>query len=152
LAYKTKFHCKKVLDADFAVMPLQGQWWMEDMRQFTVADKHRWLWTIFIVLPDFVDEAILEEARSIVAKKKDPPSRVGDIVFDTLDEGHAAQVLHVGPYTEEAPTIAGLHAFIDAQGGRYDGLVQKHHEIYLSDMRRTAPEKLKTIIRQPFTA
>ncbi|MGF1504172.1 MAG: GyrI-like domain-containing protein [Anaerolineae bacterium] len=131
----------------FTVMPLEGLWWMEDMSRFSAENKDEWLWTMMILQPEFVTAAMVEAAREVAVSKKEDLAGLRDVRFETYDEGRSAQILYVGPYTQEAPTIAALHAFISEQGGMLAG---KHHEIYLSDPRRTAPEKLKTAIRQPF--
>jgi hypothetical protein len=146
LSYTIKFAIKKGASAvDYAVMPLEGLWWVDDMRQFSVERKHEWKWTLMIMQPPVVTSSVVETCRSQLARKKDLPS-LSRVEFATFDEGKAAQILHVGPFTEEGPTIEKLHSFIDAQGLKLTG---KHHEIYLSDIRRAAPEKWKTIIRQP---
>jgi hypothetical protein len=148
VAFKTKFLSKKELGRDYVVMPLEGLWWAEDMAKFTTADRDNWQWKIFIVQPDFITSDFIEAARAEVKQKKNPPA-LDKLCFETLHEGPSVQILHVGPYAEEGSTIERLHGFAREQNCSFDGLVQKHHEIYLSDMRRTAPEKLRTILRQP---
>lgn len=148
LAFKIKFIAKKELGKDYVVMPLEGLWWAQDMSRFSLENKENWLWKIFIVQPDCIDKALCESAVKMVAKKKDLPA-LEKIRLETLSEGKSVQIMHIGPYAEEAPTIEKLHAFARDQGFSFNGLQQKHHEIYLSDVRRAAPEKLKTIIRQP---
>jgi hypothetical protein len=146
LAYSIKFAIKKSTAAvDFGVMPLEGLWWMDDMKQFSVARKDEWKWTLMIVQPAIVTQAQVDACRSELDRKKDLPS-LSHVEFAAFDEGKAAQILHIGPFTEEGPTIERLHGFITAQGFKLAG---KHHEIYLSDIRRAAPAKWKTIIRQP---
>jgi len=147
VSYTLKFMLKKgEIGQDYVVMPLQGLWWVEDMADFSVEKKGGWQWTMMILQPQPVTEAMVEEAMAQAAKKKNPPAL--DIVrFESLHEGPAAQIMHIGPYVDEAPNIAKIHQFIVENGGELRG---KHHEIYLSDPRRAAPEKLKTIIRQPF--
>jgi len=129
-------------------MPLEGLWWTEDMRQFDVADKSNWLWTAMICLPDTVTESMAADVLPAVTAGKGvaawEKARVADYA-----EGEAAQILHVGPYADEAPTIAVLHQYIEDHGYTRDG---RHHEIYLSDPRKTDPTKLRTIIRQPITS
>jgi len=148
VSYKTKFASKKQHGRDYVVMPLEGLWWTDDMNNFSVEDKEGWRWKVFIVQPDFITEELVRQAIEEVTKMKNIPA-ISKVEFETIDEGKTAQILHLGPYSQEAPTIKKLHAFITENGFTFDGTVQKHHEIYLSDMRRTAPEKLKTIIRQP---
>lgn len=146
VAYTIKFAIKKGRAIDFPVLPLEGLWWMDDMREFSVEKKDRWKWTMMIAQPDLVTAADLSGAITEVKRKKDPPA-LPLLRFDTLDEGDCAQIMHLGPYADEKPTIQKLHEYIAARGASLCG---KHHEIYLGDPRRTAPEKLKTVIRQPF--
>jgi hypothetical protein len=150
VAYKMKFASKRDLGRDYVVMPLEGLWWAEDMDAFTSArDKSRWDWTLMIMVPDWTDEAVFAAAVDRVGAGN-APARLGDVRLDTLSEGRCAQTLHVGPFDEEADVLARMHhEFIPAQGL---GLAGRHHEIYLSDLRRTAPEKLRTILRQPVRA
>ncbi len=148
VAFKIKFTSKKELDKDYTVMPLEGLWWTEDMNEFSIENKDNWLWKVFIVQPDFITEEMFESSIEEVKKKKDLLS-IGKLRFETFSEGLSVQVLHVGSYDDEPKTVKMLHDFIAERGYSFDGLVQKHHEIYLSDMRKTASEKLKTILRQP---
>ncbi len=146
VAYTLKFMVKRgPLAVDYAVMPLEGLWWMEDMSRFSTAAKDEWLWTSMIMQPDLVTDAAFEEALAQVQKKKGLPA-LGRMRFACSDEGLSAQIMHVGPYAAEEPTIQRLHEYIAERGYRRRG---KHHEIYLSDPGRTAPERLKTVIRQP---
>lgn len=146
LAYTLKFAFKKAEGLDFAVPPLEGLWWAEDMTVFTTSTaRDAWQWTMMIALPEPVTGEWVERARSEAVKKKGLPV-LEHIRVETYHEGRAAQIMHIGPYAAEGPTISGLHAFIQAQGLHLHG---KHHEIYLSDPRRTAPEKMRTVIRQP---
>ena len=146
LAYTLKFALKKAGGVDYGVLPAEGLWWVEDMAAFSLEDKAAWEWTMMIAQPEFVTAEWVERARAEAFKKKGLPA-LERIRFETNAEGTAAQMMHIGPYADEGPNIARLHAFIAEQGGRLRG---KHHEIYLSDVRRTAPEKLRTVIRQPF--
>ncbi|MCK5039824.1 MAG: GyrI-like domain-containing protein [Candidatus Aenigmarchaeota archaeon] len=148
VAFKIKFTSKKELNKDYTVMPLEGLWWTEDMKDFSIENKDIWLWKVFIVQPDFITETMFESSIEEVKKKKDLPS-IDKLKFETLNEGLSAQILHIGSYNNEPKTVKKLHDFIAEKGYSFDGLVQKHHEIYLSDMRKTASEKLKTILRQP---
>ena len=148
VAYKIKF-ASKGEGFDFRVMPLEGLWWADDPAAFTGGNRDEWQWRMFIVVPDFVTEAAFSAAVKVVAEGKNPAA-LGKVTFRTFHEGPAAQIMHVGPFAAEAPTIETLHAFIRETGHTFDGQAEKHHEIYLSDPRRTAPEKLQTIIRQPF--
>lgn len=145
LSYTIKFAHKRASGTDLRVMPLEGQWWCEDMRRFSVHDKQSWSWTMMILQPPEIGAPLVEECRHALAKKKSPRA-LEKLRYATLAEGVCAQVLHVGPFTDEGPTVERLHAFIETQGAKLSG---KHHEIYLSDIRRAAPEKWRTIIRQP---
>ncbi|GAA4099422.1 GyrI-like domain-containing protein [Actinomadura miaoliensis] len=145
VAYTLKFAAKRD-GRDFVVAPLEGLWWADDYEAFTVRAKASWKWTMLISLPDWITKETIEEARAAAAAKKKLPA-IADIRHHTLHEGLCAQVLHVGSYDDEAPLLAHLHNdYVKANGLRLHGL---HHEIYLSDPRRTRPEKLKTILRQP---
>jgi len=146
LSYTLKFAIKRQSpDQDYTVAPLEGLWWVPDMREFTAADKSGWLWTAMIMQPDPVTAGMVAAAIEDVRRKKNPAA-LDRVRFEVYDEGLAAQIMHNGPYAAEAPTIARLHAYIAENGCALRG---KHHEIYLSDPSRTAPEKLKTVIRQP---
>ena len=148
MSYTLKFMIKKgELQLDYGVMPLQALWWADDMAAFTPDDKSAWKWTAMIMQPDVVTAELMAEATEQVRKKKDPVAL--DLVrFEPLTEGKAAQTLHIGPFENEGPAIEAVHSFIAENGGRRTG---KHHEIYLSDIRKAAPEKWKTVIRQPFS-
>ncbi|MFC7789553.1 GyrI-like domain-containing protein [Microbacterium sp. MAHUQ-60] len=149
VAYKLKFLSRQELGRDYVVPPLEGLWWAEDMDSFTVArDKSRWQWTMMLMVPDWLDRRHVHHAVE-QAGAKNPPARIDDIRFEVLSEGRCVQTLHVGPYDEEGPLLERMHgAFIPQNGLRVTG---RHHEIYLSDARRTAPERLRTILRQPVT-
>ncbi len=144
VAFTLKFMLKKRGEADYTVMGLEGLWWAEDMREFSIEDKSNWKWTLMIAQPDFVTREHYAEALAQVGAKKDLPA-LAKIRFGAFEEGLCAQVMHLGPYSEEGPTIARLHQFIAESGHKLRG---KHHEIYLSDPRRCAPEKMRTILRQ----
>jgi hypothetical protein len=145
VAYTLKFAVKREQEIDYAVMPLEGLWWVEDMSQFSVQHKEVWLWTMMIMQPDYITADGVMVALADVAKKK-KLALLDRIRFEPYHEGLSAQIMHLGPYAAEAPTIARLHNFIEANGYQRRG---KHHEIYLGDSRKTAPEKLQTVIRQP---
>ena len=147
VAYALKFASKRELDRDYVVPPLEGLWWAEDMDAFTTArDKSRWDWTMLILVPEWIDDAFVDAVVATVRAKKTPP-RLDDLRILSLSEGLCMQTLHVGSFDEEAPLLERLHdEVIPEQGLRLAGL---HHEIYLSDARRVAPEKRRTILRQP---
>jgi hypothetical protein len=150
VSFKVKFISKKEKSQDYVVMPLEGLWWVDKMEDFLIEDKSSWKWTAMIMQPDFITGTMIKQAMEEVEEKKDPPA-LSKMRFESLQEGLSAQILHLGPYSEEGPTVAALHDFIEKEGYEFDGSIsgQKHHEIYLSDMRRTKPERLRTIIRQP---
>jgi hypothetical protein len=145
VAYKVKF-LMKARGSDFVVMPLEGLWWADDMGDFLAGRRDRWKWTYMILQPDAVTTEVVDEAIAAVDPEKAGPARAR-VRFDHLEEGRAVQALHIGPYAEEGPLITRLHHHIAALGGELAG---RHHEIYLSDPGRTAPDRLKTIVRQPF--
>lgn len=147
VAYKLKFASKKELARDYVVPPLEGLWWAADMDVFTVSrDKSQWDWTMMIMAPDWIDQGFFSAVLAAIPVK-DQPARLGDVRLETLSEGLSVQTLHIGPYDDEAAVLAQMHGeFIPANDLQMAG---KHHEIYLSDPRKTAPEKLRTILRQP---
>ncbi|MGD2155311.1 MAG: GyrI-like domain-containing protein [Anaerolineales bacterium] len=144
LAYTIKFKCK-AMEKDFVVPPLQGLWWMENMEEFSQERKDEWLWTLMIAMPPWVTPEMVEESRQEVAQKKDLPA-LPQLRFEGYQEGLSVQIMYLGAYADEGPTIAAMHDFIAQEGYVTNG---KHHEIYLGDPRRNPPEKLKTVIRQP---
>ena len=146
LAYHLKFSLKKSpAGTDYTVMPLEGLWWADNMSQFASLSKDSWKWTMMILQPEAITPTMFAEAIAEMGKKKDLPA-LPLARLEPYHEGLAGQVLYTGAYADEGPTIARLHDFIHEQGYQLRG---KHHEIYLGDPRKTAPEKLKTIIRQP---
>jgi hypothetical protein len=151
VSYAAKFAVKKLGGPAFKVSPLEGLWWAEDLSTFLTGDKSEWDWTMMLRQLDAVTDALFARLADEVAAKKSMPA-ARELRLITFEEGAAAQVLHVGPYATEAPTIVRLHQFIRKQGFAFDGHRHKHHEIYLGDPRRSAPERLRTIIRQPYAA
>ena len=147
VAYTIKFAIKKSGGQDFAVMPLEGLWWTEDMADFSADNKGIWRWTALVMQPEWVTEAIAQEAVDAVRRKKNPAA-LDQLRFATFHEGLSAQIKYIGPFSDEAPTIARMHQWIAEQGYDFHD-AGKHHEIYLSDPRRVAPEKMQTILRQP---
>lgn len=149
LAYRIKFISKQELNRDYVVPPLEGLWWAEDMTTFTTArDKSQWDWTMMIMLPDWISRDIYERALAEVAAKKGKElPKLSQVRNEQYSEGLAVQTMHIGSYDEEGPVLAQLHnEWMPNEGYTFNG---KHHEIYLSDPRRVAPEKLKTVLRQP---
>ncbi len=148
LSYTLKFASKQQLGQDYGVMPLEGLWWVEAMLAVdpTTSDRSTWKWTLMMMQPEFITRELYEAAVENLRRKKNP-AQLDNCRFERYDEGRAAQVLHLGPYSAEKPNIDRVHAYIAEHGGQPSG---KHHEIYLGDPRKSAPEKLKTVIRQPF--
>ena len=148
-AYTLKFTFKKTdPEREFKVAPLEGLWWTDDLAPSMddlQRDREAWHWTLMIPVPDSVTADDVRRALEQAARKRELPS-APLLRLERFEEGLAAQTLYVGPYSEEAPTIERLHAFVTEQGYELRG---RHHEIYLGDPRRAAPEKLKTIVRHP---
>ncbi|BCH23677.1 GyrI-like domain-containing protein [Mesorhizobium sp. L-8-3] len=145
-SYTLKFMSKAVQSRDYVVPPLEGLWWAEDMTSFVTRQKEKWSWTMMIMIPDFLDRATVERAMEAAAKKKALPA-LGRLRVEQLEGGKSVQIMHVGPYDAEGPVLKRLHEeFLPANGLAERG---RHHEIYLGDPRKTAPDKLKTVLRQP---
>ncbi len=146
VSYTLKFMVKKgVLAIDYGVLPLEGLWWADDMNDFLTGNKDRWKWTMMIMQPHFIEPSMFENAITHSKLRKVLPA-LDDVRFEAFEEGQAAQIIHLGPFEEERPAIEKVHEAITAANLTRNG---KHHEIYLSDIRRAAPDKWKTIIRQP---
>ncbi len=146
LAYTLKFMLKKERGQDFRVLPLSGRYHADDPAVFLKGRKSEWKWTLMIPVPAVVTAADVKKARAAAMAKKEASPALPLVRRETLREGLCVQILHRGPYAEEKPTIERMHAFVAAQGLAFAGA---HHEIYLSDPNRSAPEKMKTILRQP---
>lgn len=146
-AYGLKFFSKRDLDRDYVVPPLEGLWWAQDMATFTTArDKSAWDWTMMLMVPDWLTpEQVAATGEAVAAKN--PALDLGKVRVEVLDEGLCVQTLHIGPFDDEGPVLAHLHGSVIPNNGL--AVTGKHHEIYLSDPRRSAPEKLRTILRQP---
>lgn len=150
VAYKLKFMSKKMLGKDYVVPPLEGLWWADNMDSFTMSrDKSQWDWTMMIMTPEWITLQMFDEAVEQVRKSKNPTS-LDKVRLESYHEGPSAQIMHIGSYDDEGPTLAKMHdEFIPENGYVMKG---KHHEIYLSDPRRVTQEKLKTVLRQPVKA
>ncbi len=150
VAYKAKF-MSKAKGRDYVVPPLEGLWWADDMKDFREGNRDKWKWTMMILQPEWITQDMINEAIK-TTKGKNPkiPKVIEKLRLKKYREGKSAQILYFGPYKDEGPTIERIHAFIKELGGKFEGSKHKHHEIYLSDPRKTSPEKLKTVIRQPF--
>jgi len=146
LSYALKFRAKKSpFEVNYGVMPLEGLWWADDMSSFTTGDRSDWQWTMMIMQPDFLDGEFIEETHVAVGAKKDLPG-LQRIRLESFTESLSAQTMHIGPFSAEGPTIERVHRFIEESGRKPSG---RHHEIYLSDIRKADSTKWKTIIRQP---
>ncbi len=146
VAYKMKFMSKIDLERDYVVPPLEGLWWAEDMATFTTREKSEWEWTMMIMVPEWITATIFTDAIEQVRKAKNPVA-LDKVRLESYHEGLSVQIMHIGSYDDEGPILAEMHsAYIPENGLVRRG---KHHEIYLSDPRRVAPEKLKTVLRQP---
>ncbi len=145
VSYTLKFASKRELGRDYTVPPLEGLWWADDMEDFHRREKSRWRWTMMIMQPDWIARPMFEQAVAKVREKLGEPPAC--LRLEDYDEGLSVQAMHVGPYDAEGPTIARLHGEFLPQNGLVE--TGHHHEIYIGDPRRTAPERLKTILRQP---
>src|SRR5690349_18544993 len=152
VAYGVKFLCKSK-DKDFAVPKLEGLWWFDEkyLGQVTLSDapqripRSEWYWKLLLRMPEFVTSTMIHKAiETVVIKKK--LTQANEVELFTLQKRKVAQVLHVGPFDKEPESLLRLQEFMQANNLQHDGL---HHEVYLSDFRKTAPEKLKTILREP---
>ncbi|MGH1576794.1 GyrI-like domain-containing protein [Planktotalea sp.] len=145
ISYGLKFMSKLELGRDYGVPPLEGLWWADDMSAFTQDRREEWKWTLMIMQPDWITNTLFERALEKPMKKQG--SLPETLRFEPFAEGKCVQILHLGPFSEEGPTLARLHnEYMPQNGLTWNG---KHHEIYLSDPRKSAPEKLRTVLRQP---
>lgn len=148
VAYTLKFQIKKSQMAiDYPVMPLEGLWWVDDMKLFSVENKKAWKWTMMILQPELVNEKLVKNAIQLVKDKKSIQA-AEKVRLESLSENEVVQLLHKGPYSAEAENIQKLHQAIEEKGFFRSG---KHHEIYFNSPQKTAPENLKTILRQPYS-
>ena len=150
VAFRTKF-LSKTKGKDYVVPPLEGLWWADDMTDFTEGKRDKWKWTMMIMQPDWITQDMINKAKAIIKEKKPELfSLLPNVRLEKYKEGKVAQIMHIGPYSEEGPTVQKVHDFIQKEGGKFDGHNNKHHEIYLSDPRKANPATMKTVIRQPF--
>jgi hypothetical protein len=149
MAYGLKFASKNELGRDYVVPPLEGLWWADDVRTFTTArDKSAWSWTLLLLCPDWITPDLVEVVREAARSKPTVSTTAVEAVrLETLDEGLCVQTLHVGSFEDEGPVLEDLHHRFIPEHGLV--MTNKHHEIYLSDVRKVAPERLRTILRQP---
>jgi hypothetical protein len=144
IAYTMKFRAKKLLKKDYDMMAPEGLWWMRG-KKIDMTKRDDWLWTLMIVVPDFVTDKLFRDSVEEVRKRKNPPG-LDRARLEKMEERTCLQIMHIGPYSAEPESIAKLDAYAKEHGYR---MVGKHHEIYLGDPRRAAPSKLRTIIRHP---
>ena len=150
IAFKAKF-LSKAKGKDYVVPPLEGLWWADNMDDFIEGNRDKWKWTMMIMVPEWISQDIIDEAIAITKEKKpELKELLPKLRLEKYKEGKAAQIMHIGPYSEEGPTVQKIHDFIQKEGGKMDGHKKKHHEIYLSDPRKANPATMKTVIRQPF--
>jgi hypothetical protein len=147
-AYTLKFAVRKARAIDYPVMALEALWWVAEGAPFSYTEREGWRWTAMILVPHIITSQDVDDALEAAARKK-PSAALTRIRFDRFAEGRAVQIMHLGPYATEPATVEVLHQFAADQGLPLRG---KHHEIYLSDPARTAPERMKTILRQPVDA
>lgn len=147
ISYGLKFMSKITLKQDYVVPPLEGLWWANDMTAYTENRKDEWQWTLMIMVPEWITHDMFTQSLDKASSKLGTPPET--LRFEALEEGKSVQILHLGPFSEEGPTLARLHKeYMPAHGLTWNG---KHHEIYLRDPRKSAPEKLRTVLRQPVT-
>jgi hypothetical protein len=145
-AYGLKFHSKLELGRDYVVPPLEGLWWAQDRTAFTANRRDEWLWTMMILIPEWIGPDEFAVSLAQTARKK-PDTDFTPLRRQVLEEGLCLQKLHIGSFADEAPVLHRLHhELMPREGLTFNG---EHHEIYLNDPRRTAPDKLRTILRQP---
>jgi len=145
VSYAMKFAARAAKGKDYVVPPLEGLWWADDPADFVARRKERWCWTMMIMAPEFIDRPLFEAAVEKAKKKLGTPP--DSLRFERLEEGTVLQILHVGSYDDEGPTLAKLHD--EEMPSRDLTFAGPHHEIYLSDARKTEPARLRTILRQP---
>jgi hypothetical protein len=146
VSYVLKRTSKRDLDRDYVIPPLEGLWWADNLKAAMNGNKDLWSWTMMILLPDWISLRMVNKAIQFVSKKYANPEFI-KLRVEKLKEGKAVQIMHVGPYEDEGPTLKKLHGdYMPAHGLTFNG---KHHEIYLGDPRKTPPNKLRTVLRQP---
>lgn len=150
VSFRAKF-LSKAKGKDYVVPPLEGLWWADNMDDFIKGNRDKWKWTMMIMQPDWITKDIIDEAVEVVKEKKPELAELlPKLRLEKYKEGKVAQIMHIGPYSEEGPTVQKVHDFIKNEGGTFDGYANKHHEIYLSDPRKANPTTMKTVIRQPY--
>lgn len=146
VSYALKFMSKKELGQDYVVPPFESLWWADNMSAFTKGHKESWKWTAMIMVPDWITKAMVKQAVKTAMEKK-TNSKLVELRHESLKEGKSVQILHIGSFDKEGPMLKKMHnEFMPAKGFTFNG---KHHEIYLSDLRKVVPEKWRTVVRQP---
>ena len=151
ISYTLKFTLKKrkTNPIDYPVMALEGLWWVED-GNFDITVKDNWFYTLMIMQPNVITQEIFEEAREQVRKKKGDSDMLNKVRLAHFEEGLCVQTMHVGPYATEPATIDRMKEYMQANGLQDNvGPKGKHHEIYIGDPRKAAPDKMKTVLRHP---
>lgn len=151
LSYTLKFMLKKrkTNAIDYPVMALEGLWWVED-GMFDITIKDNWFYTLMILQPEMITAELFEEAQEQVRKKKGDSPALSKARLEYFEEGLCVQMMHIGPYAAEPATIECMREFMQANGMKDNvGPNGKHHEIYLSDPRKAAPDRMKTVLRHP---
>jgi hypothetical protein len=146
VSYTLKFQSKKELNKDYVVPPLEGLWWSDNFDDFRLRRKNNWSWTMMIMVPEWLSKTHVKKAIASLKLKK-PEIKVDQLRLETLREGLCAQIMHIGSYDEETPTLVKLHDQWLPENRLMERL--KHHEIYIGDPRKTPAAKLKTVLRQP---
>ena len=145
VAYGVKFLSKRTLGRDYVVPPLEALWWAEDQSDFVAGNRDAWKWTLLSLLPPWITQSAVSTVLAGLEHKHGAPGFA--VTVRTMTEGECLQVLHVGPFSAEGPLLSEMHNTLMPQLGLT--FAGPHHEIYLSDFRKSAPEKLRTILRQP---
>jgi hypothetical protein len=146
VSYALKFASRRELGKDYVVAPLEGLWTADDPSAFVRRAKEEWRWTMMMRQPSWISSEMVEQALVATRTKKSLPA-MEHLRFETYEEGKSVQILHIGPYDQEGPTLLRLHQeYMPTHNFGFNG---PHHEIYLGDPRKAAPSKLKTILRQP---
>jgi hypothetical protein len=145
VSYGIKFKSKLELGKDYVVPPLEGLWWADDYAAYTADRRDEWQWTMMIRVPDWIEQDMFTQSVEKAAGKLGTPPET--LRFQSFNEGQSVQIMHIGPYADEGPTIAKIHnEFLPENNLVENG---EHHEIYIGDPRKIAPEKLRTVLRQP---
>jgi len=148
ISYTLKFASKQRQEdpVDYPVMALEGLWWVDDFSRFDIQQPEGWKYLVMILQPEHIDQGMFQDALAQLRKKRGDKPAFNQLRLDRFHEGLCIQALHIGPYATEMETIERMDQNAEVQGFQMHG---RHHEIYMGDPRRAAPEKLKTILRHP---